>query len=123
MSTFAHKQGAPIAGVSTSNGRPPYTSAPVRSCEKCGLFALWLLPEVRRCHHHVPDALIPLVNERAAMWAELADESWAFTLQRRHAINVVEDLRVAAAKATAASELRRIVDAIEGIRDALEGAS
>lgn len=69
-------------------GRPPYEAAPPVGCGKliqvnpdmpprpCWSYGLWLLPELPRCAHHLPTELLPLVQERLALWAEFAGELW-----------------------------------------------
>lgn len=70
-----------------SIGRPPLAETPARRCEgvvfdrQCSLYAIWLVPEVARCLHHLPYELIPLAQRRAELWVELAAETWAHVVE------------------------------------------
>ena len=70
----------PIVAPAHADGRPPYALAPSRRCELCSLFAVWLVPEVTRCFHHLPLPLIALANERREEWIEQGSEAWKLVL-------------------------------------------
>jgi hypothetical protein len=69
-------------------GRPPYAAAPPGpTCgmtiiipptrdSPCRNSALWLLPELPRCAHHVPLHLLPLVQERTRLWETFGAVAW-----------------------------------------------
>jgi hypothetical protein len=85
MGTYSHLP-------SSDNGPQYMTRPPVppRRCEVetettygdevivrvCGAVALWVIPEVAACHHHLPHHLIPIADARRAMWRDYAAELW-----------------------------------------------
>lgn len=71
--------------LATGNGRPPYDVAPSRRCDgrlgvrdgaRCCAGAMWLVPEVSFCAHHMPVEYIEIARTRLSEWAEQSAWLW-----------------------------------------------